>query len=190
MRKDEQLIEDFVACFEILDEMRADGFDAPAMGLAVGEPDAYGHRRWKPIHVKADRACLGPIYAKIPSRFPPLFEYLVLSYRWAEVELGSFRLVANPPGPDLLGLFGEMTKDDFLSTHLLRSGFVPFGKGQGADYDPVCFDLSARKQNGEYRIVKLDHEQILCFSRIKVVAELASTFRELVRLTIERARKV
>jgi hypothetical protein len=190
MRKDEKLIEDFVACSAKLDEMRADEFDAPGTALAVGGTDAYGHRRWKPVKSTTERSCLEPIYAKIPARLPPLYEHLVLSYRWAEVDLDSFRLLANPPGPDLLGLFGEMTKDAFLSTHLLKSGFIPFGKGPGGDYDPVCFDLNARKQNAEYGIVKLDHEEILCFSRAKIVAELAPTFRQLVRQTIDRACKV
>jgi len=190
MRKDEQLIQDFVACFEKLDEMRAHEFDAPGIALAVGEPDAYGDRRWKPVKSKTERSYLEPIYAKIHARFPPLYEHLVLSYRWAEVDLASLRLFANPPGPDLLGLLGEMTKDAFLSTHLLKSGFIPFGKGPGGEYDPVCFDLNARKQNAEYRIVRLDHKEILCFSRAKIVAELAPTFRQLVRQTIDRACKV
>jgi len=37
--------------------------------------------------------------------------------------------------------------------------------------------------------VKIDHEQILCYDRVKEVAELAPTFRQLVRQTIEDARE-
>jgi hypothetical protein len=57
------------------------------------------------------------------------------------------------------------------------------------DYDPVCFDLKSRKKNREFSIVKLDHEEILCNERIKVVAELAPTFEQLVKTTIEVANR-
>lgn len=36
-------------------------------------------------------------------------------------------------------------------------------------------------------VVKIDHEEILCNNRIKVVGELAKGFRELVQQTIEKA---
>jgi hypothetical protein len=36
--------------------------------------------------------------------------------------------------------------------------------------------------------VKIDHEEILCNNRVKVVAELALGFEELVRQTIESAK--
>ena len=35
--------------------------------------------------------------------------------------------------------------------------------------------------------MKIDHEQILCHDRVKVVAELAPTFRQLVLDTIDKA---
>ena len=55
------------------------------------------------------------------------------------------------------------------------------------DYDPVCFDLSSRKKGGEYRIIKIDHEEILCNDRLRIVSELAPTFEQLVLKTIEQA---
>ena len=41
------------------------------------------------------------------------------------------------------------------------------------DYDPLCFDIKSRKKNRKYRMVKIDHEEILCHNHIKLVAELA-----------------
>jgi hypothetical protein len=114
----------------------------------------------------------------------------VLSYRWAEVDLGRYRLRENAPGPDLSGLWEEMSSDDFLFKTLIRAGYIPFGKGPDMDYDPVCFDLSARKKNSESPIVKIDHEEILCNSRIKVVSELAKTFEGLVLQSIERGAQL
>jgi hypothetical protein len=188
MNHGEQLIERFVATFEKLDDrLVTPAADPISAALVVGAPDIHGFRHWMPVKWKTDRSHLQKIYDRLPARFPPLFERLVLSYRWAEVDLQLFRLLANPPGPDLAGLLGEMTKDQFLSSHLLQSKLIPFGKGADMDYDPVCFDLSARKKNADYRIVKIDHEEILCNSRIKVVKELAPTFRQLVTLTIHQA---
>jgi hypothetical protein len=73
---------------------------------------------------------------------------------------------------------------------LIPAGLIQFGKGPDLDYDPVCFDIKTRKQGGDCRIVKIDHEEILCNNRIKVVAELAPSFYQLVLQTIDRARKV
>jgi hypothetical protein len=57
------------------------------------------------------------------------------------------------------------------------------------DYDPVCFDMNSRKKNREMRVVKIDHGEIFCNSRVKVVAELAPSFEVLVLQTIEAANK-
>jgi len=80
-----------------------------------------------------------------------------------------------------------MSLDKALWNSLLPAGYVQFGKGPDLDYDPVCFDIKSSNENGEYRIVKIDHEQILCNDRVKLVAELAPTFRELVLRTIDQA---
>jgi hypothetical protein len=83
-----------------------------------------------------------------------------------------------------------MSSDDFLFKTLIRAGYIPFGKGPDMDYEAVCFDLSARKKNSESPIVKIDHEEILCNSRIKVVSELAKTFEGLVLQSIERGAQL
>jgi hypothetical protein len=80
-------------------------------------------------------------------------------------------------------------KDKFLSSFALKNGYIPFGKGSDMDYDPVCFDLTARKKNREFEIVKLDHEEVLCNERIRVVAKLAPTFEQLVEDTIASAAR-
>lgn len=187
--RERSLVDRFIATFEKLDDMTVFDTDPGARSLAVGELDQYSFDRWRPIRVETPAQCLEPIYSKMPARFPPLFERLVLSYRWAEVDLQLFTLLANPPGPDLSGLFGQMTGDFYLSTFLIRTGYIQFGKGTGGDYDPICFDISSRKKNGDCRIVKIDHEEILCNNHLKIVAELAPSFEQLVLQTIDRANK-
>jgi len=184
----DQLLARFVASFEKLDEMVFYDFIEPTVAqLSVGEPNEYEMKRWKPISVTTAPSDLNLVYAKLPARFPPLFERLVLKYRWAEVDLQSYTLLANPPGEDLGGLLGEISKDRGLWDALLPAGYIQFGKGPGVDCDPVCFDLKSRKKNKDCRIVKIDHEEILCNYRVKVVAELAPSFEQLMLDTIRTA---
>ena len=71
---------------------------------------------------------------------------------------------------------------------LIPAGLIQFGNGPVGDHDPVCFDTSKRYKDGDYRIVKLDHEEILCNYRLREVAELAPSFKELVIKTIEKVK--
>jgi hypothetical protein len=163
--------------------------EATAAPLATGPAGDYGQRRWKPVHVETAASALEPLYAKLPARFPPLYELLVLSYRWADVDLETFTLLANPPSEGLSGLWQRIIKDNGLWETLIPNGYIQFGRGTDMDYDPVCFDISTPKSR-DYRIVRIDHEEILCNQRIKVVTEIAPNFRSLVLQTIERASAV
>src|SRR5215469_2156711 len=102
-KREAELVERFIATFEKLGEMRAvKELDPVAWELAFGDPHPrLGHKHWRPIRVDTSSEYLEPIYAKLPARFPPLYERLVLSYRWAEIDLELFTLLANPPGFDL-----------------------------------------------------------------------------------------
>jgi hypothetical protein len=118
--------------------------------------------------------------AELPGRLPPLYERLILTYRWPEVWLRDFELLPNPEGEGLSGLLAEMRRDQGMWSELAPRGLVQFGRPPGLNYDPVCFDLGRRRKGGECPVVQLDHEAILCYSRIRQVAELAPSFRELV----------
>ena len=95
-------------------------------------------------------------------------------------------MLANPRGSGLDGLLRRISGDAGLWKTLIPNGYITFGKGADYDYDPVCFDIKTRKSR-DYRVVKIDHEEILCKYRIKVVGELSPSFRALVLQTIERA---
>ena len=122
------------------------------------------------------------------TRFPPLYEALLLSYRWAEADLGNYRLLASEPAHDL-SLLSAMRADAFLWATLVPNGYVPFGKGPEGNYDPVCFDFRQRQRNGDCPVVRLDHEAILCQGRIGAVTELAPNFRSLVNKTIKTTER-
>ena len=186
--KDSELIDRFVRSFAKLCDLRANSsLDPIAWVLAQGEADNTDRRAWRPLKHETDPVCLQPLYAVLPARFPPLYESMVLHYRWADVDLQTFTLLANPMGGDLMPLLTRISADQYLWNFLIRAGYIPFGKGTGGDYDPVCFELESRRQNADFRIVKIDHEGILSFNRLDVVAELAPSFRELLLKTIELA---
>jgi hypothetical protein len=159
---DKLLLSQFVAAFECLDNLTVQPY-------------------------QSDRAALAALYAVLPGPFPPLYERLILAYRWTEeVDLYHYCLLPNPPGADFTGLLAEITRDRTMWTVLHSNGYIPFGRGTYCDYDPVCFDLRQRQKHHEYRIVQLDHEQILCYNRIKEKVILAASFRELMLKTIAR----
>ena len=190
MKKDDGILEEFVDTFDKFYELAEYSFIFPFVAeLAIGEPTELGQTRWQPARIDTDRCYLDPLYAKLPARFPPLYESLVLSYRWAEVDLGTFTLLANPPGPDLSRLLGQISRAPAIWNALIPAGYIQFAKGPDMDFDPVCFDIKRRKKNRDCPVVKIDHEGILCNNRIRIMTELAPSFEQLVRETIARATK-
>jgi hypothetical protein len=186
--KDAELIDKFVSCFERFDEMVL--WYEPELSeseLVTGTEEDSRYKLWRPLRIDTPPKALETLYSVLPARLPRLYERLVLSYRWASVDLGRYRLLANPPGPSLDGLLQKISRDPALWKTLLPAGYILFGHGPDLDYDAVCFDFSRGRSGEHCRIVKLDHEEILCYGRIKEAAVLAPTFRELVWQTIERA---
>jgi hypothetical protein len=187
--KDVDLLARFVATFGILDDLT--GFQVPSILLA--HTNEAGWQYWQPRQITTLPSALESLYFGLglpgrgSTRFPLLYETLVLSYRWAEVELGAYRLLANEPAEDLSPLLSEIRADVHLCNTLVPNGYFQFGRGFDVDYDPVCFDFRQRQKNGDCRIVKLDHEAILCHGRIRVMTELAPNFRSLVVNTIHHA---
>jgi len=138
---------------------------------------------WRPLRIQTPPAALKAFYERVPGPLPPLYEQLILSCHWGEVDLGEFRLLPNFP-PPLDGLARAVQNDPFMFRVLSSHSLVQFGKGPDVDYDPVCFDLNQRSADGDCAIIKADHEEILNHERLRVVGVLASSFRELVHRTV------
>lgn len=139
----------------------------------------------QPRAVLTQPAHLKPLYAVLPGVFPPLYEQLVLSYRWPDAELPLVEMLANPLGADLEGLLKQIQQDQGLWDALAPNGYIQFARGAGHSYDPVCFDTRQSQKDGDCRVVRIDHEEILCNYRIQEVAEVAESFRSLVLATVE-----
>lgn len=185
---DADLLARYVATFEKLDILHE--FEVPEE-LRVGTYDR-GYW-WRPMPFATEPSALQAMYRELglpgsgSTRFPSLYEALLLSYRWAKVDMGTYRLLANAPAADLSPLAASMRVDEYLRSTLLPNGYIQFGQGPDINYDPVCFDFRHRQKNGDCRIVQLDHEAILCYGRIEGMTELAPNFRSLVLDTIKRA---
>jgi hypothetical protein len=49
-----------------------------------------------------------------------------------------------------------------LSEVLLPARYVQIGRPDTGSFDAICFDSNEPAQDREYRIVQVDHEEILC----------------------------
>ena len=100
----------------------------------------------------AGREVFDPLYARLPGRFPPLFEQLVPGYTWeTAVDLGPLRLLPNPSGPTLTGL-----EEAVFRLPLEPAGCIPFALGP--DGAPVCFDTERRRNDKDCPIVQAGSE--------------------------------
>jgi hypothetical protein len=184
--RDTELLERFVATFGAWDDLMA--LDSVPAELAapprLDDDDSFTY--WRPVSLATSMAAAEELERFLPRRLPPLFRQLVLSYRYLEVDLDRYQLLANPPSTGLDGLREEMFRDKALSDVLLRLGYIQFGRGRRSNYDPLCFDIARRHSSGDMEVVRLDHEEILCYSRIRVVERVAPDFRELVEETISQ----
>jgi hypothetical protein len=74
-----------------------------------------------------------------------------------------------------------------LSELLLPAGYAQIGRPATGDFDAVCFDLNEHTQNREYRIVQVDHEDILCNRKVRVSGELWPSFIKLIDSALSSA---
>jgi hypothetical protein len=129
--KNSELMVHFVLSFAMLDELWADRtLDPIAWELAAGESYELGRKTWWPAKQRTDPSYLQPLHAAVPTRFPSLYESLVLHFLWADVDLRLFTLFANPKAGDLKLLLGRIATDQHFWNHLIHAGYTPVGRGQ------------------------------------------------------------
>lgn len=178
---DTKLLTQFVESFARLDEVLALE-EVPAELLVIAETETWESwqefPRWQPLPMETDPADLDPLYQRIGGTFPPLYEQLLLSFRWLEVDLKLLRLFANPPGDNFAGLSEAIFADRALAEVLIPAGYVPFGRSS-VNYDPICFDLNARLRTGDCPVIQFKHEAILCELRIGEQWQRWASFRDL-----------
>ena len=124
---------------------------------------------------------------KLPKALPRSYRSLATRYAFRSFDLRGITLFGNSGvSKDSAGdLVVASLADKHLTDTLLPSGYVQIGRPDTGDYDPICFDTNRSKQNREFSIVRIDHEEILCNYRIKVRAEIASSFLAFIQEYLE-----
>lgn len=121
-------------------------------------------------------------------RLPPLLQHLIMHYRWpkepleddfwASTSAGIWLLLPNPCGPDLRGLEESIADDSNMAWTLMRHGFLQIGQELDCWYDPVCIDFTQCDCSGDMRVVRIDHEEVLCNQFPKELIEYSPTFKD------------
>jgi len=126
------LLREFVDTFVRLDERRLSrrfDIDGDVLSVLDAPWDEEGWSTWSPIKREVPRLALAEDFSVLSGGpLPPLYEQLVLSYRWAEVDLGRVRLLSNLP-PGLKGVAGAIRRDRGLYDALSPAGYLQFGRG-------------------------------------------------------------
>ena len=120
---------------------------------------------------------------RLPFRLPPTFRSLIARYLFPSFEVGPLTLysvgVSDPDSTEMelkLAIFA----DSHISPFLLRNRLLPFARPADWSYDPVCFDLRNPSRKSEPPVLRIDHEEILCNNRLRVVELVSPRFHELI----------
>ena len=125
---------------------------------------------------------LRDLEAKLPKRLPPSFESLLSRYSFLTFDAAGISFFGwGPESTELIE--GASPQRGSLSELLLPAGYFQIGSPDTGSFDAICFDMNTQKQNREYRIVLVDHEEILCNSRLTICSELWSSFRKLLEVS-------
>ena len=131
-----------------------------------------------PFRPQDNASAVSDLEARLPRRMSRSFESLLARYSFPKFDAGGisfFEWNAEWMSTEYFGA-SSGTKDS-LSELLLPVGLIQIGRPDTGDFDAICLDLNDRK---EQRIVRVDHEEILCNFRVRETAELWPSFLSLV----------
>jgi hypothetical protein len=189
--EDHDLLSAFVEAFAVLDDLIYLE-QVKIEGLTYHRDGDWLH--WRPKSYRLAREELKDFRAEVGiitglgGRLPPLYEDLISSYRWLDVDLELFALPANQPGKGLHNLARTLQRDEVIWRVTRAKGFFPFARASSTNYDPVCFNLKGRWRKGDCEILQLDHEAILLHEEIQVERVLAPTFRGLLEAVVSLSK--
>lgn len=162
--EDDELIKAFVESLEFHQFFTHEA--PPPSELNAGiDPNDWNCVRWRPSRIETPRKAIVGNSRLSGVAFPPLYERLVLTYRWLEVWTHKIRLFSNPPGASLDPLAKRIRGDPVFDGHLFACGYIPFGLDINV-YDPVCFNTNKQSSDGDCPVVRFEHEAMLSFDRI------------------------
>ncbi len=171
----DQLIDKFVQTINSSELEPLDAEEAPE-SLRTGVQDEWEQFYWQ-ILPRDLLKSTEKIQSKLPKKLPEPYFSLISRYAFPGFEIEPIFFFANTGENNLWELTKKMFSDEFMSSFLLKNGFIQFGNPAYRSYDPVCFDCrQGLKNTSEYPIVQIDHEGILIREKIVVVKEIAPSF--------------
>jgi len=149
--------------------------------------------RGVPIREEENASRLRIFEEKLPKRLPQSFESFLCRCSFPAFDVMGISLFGWDSDSNAYvqeASAGEGSSRRFpvhLSKFLIPAGYVRIGRPDGGDFDAICFDFKRQSQNREYRIVQVDHEDILCNSKVRVSGELWGSFVKLVESVLSSA---
>jgi hypothetical protein len=126
-----------------------------------------------------NKARLDLLEEKLPVRLPQSFGTFLSRYSFAPFDVSGISLFGWESDSNSYSEEASATKGS-LSELLIPAGYVQIGRPDAGDFDAICFDLNQKNQNRECRIVRINHEEILCNWRVRVSGEIWPSFIKLV----------
>src|SRR3954462_12950296 len=155
--------------------------------INLSENDAYWSQfdptDWEIVRFD-NAARIEKLQQRIGRRFPPSFLDFVSRYSFPAFEYGPLLFYGNKVEETYWDLSRKLFADPIMSPLLLRAGFIQIGNPFFANYDPICFDCN--QSSDESPLVQLDHEAILCHSKVEVAERIASSFIELLNSIVNK----
>jgi hypothetical protein len=125
--------------------------------------------------------CLPELEALLPFRLPASFRSLIARYLFPAFEAHPLFLYSvGVPDPKSTGEeFRYAIFDAVMFPFLVDKGLLRFARQHDWSYDPVCFGFRNPNRKSEPGVVRVDHEEILCHERLRVIETISPAFHEL-----------
>jgi hypothetical protein len=140
-----------------------------------------------PIVEADNKARLDALEEKLPKRLPQSFASFLSRYSYPAFDVSGISIFGWESG-SIAYIERASAAKDSMSELLIPAGYLQIGQPDTGSFDAVCFDLNGKSQNREYRIVRVDHEEILCNWRVRVSEELWPSFVKLVEAVLASAK--
>ena len=142
-----------------------------------------------PVREEDNKARLESLEGKLPKRLPQSFASFLSRHSFPSFDVAGISLFGWESASNSYIDEASAAKGS-LSDLLIPAGYVQIGQPDTGSFDAICFDLNGRRQNREYPLVQVDHEEILCNWRVRVSSELWPSFIGLVESILSGAQPV
>ncbi|MFY7669480.1 SMI1/KNR4 family protein [Tenacibaculum sp. MEBiC06402] len=127
------------------------------LDLSIPQDDDW--KPWKPIESTFSNSDIDKIEQLIGIELPLSYRELLMYKHFYELDIPDYAVNfhQNLPDKNLEG-FKETFFEYYDSEFLIKKGLIYFADFQ--DYGLLCFDSNEKRENNEYPIVYVDHEEL------------------------------